>query len=316
MKLKKVAVTSALIIACAITATVFINEHAKAAGTNRYVANGGSDVANDCSSQVTPCATIQHAVDESVSGDTINVAAGTYAEQVRISTSNLAITGDGAGSTIVEPSAVVPNTTSLFSGADVSAIFVVENATGVTIEELTIDGGTAGASIGCAPTFIGIFYRAASGVISGTHVTNIWNPAVSGCQNFLGIFVQSGNGGPNLNSNVVITDNIVDNYGKNGITANEAGTSVTVTGNTITGEGLTWLAAQNGVQLAYGGHGKVTNNTISDNYYSSPQWVACGVLSIYGGGAIGQTKTNTFSGNSVNVCTAGYGPSSNSPFNP
>ncbi len=45
---------------------------------DRYVATTGSDAGNDCSIMGSPCATIQHAVDQSLSGDTIHVAAGTY----------------------------------------------------------------------------------------------------------------------------------------------------------------------------------------------------------------------------------------------
>ena len=52
--------------------------------TDRYVATGGSDGANDCSVMGSPCATIQHAVSESTAGDTIHVAAGTYSEASNI----------------------------------------------------------------------------------------------------------------------------------------------------------------------------------------------------------------------------------------
>ncbi len=45
--------------------------------TVRYVATTGSDV-GDCSSPVSPCRTIQYAVNQSASGDTILVAGGTY----------------------------------------------------------------------------------------------------------------------------------------------------------------------------------------------------------------------------------------------
>jgi len=259
---------------------------------------------------------IQSAVNVASAGDTIQVCPGTYDEQVTVTTSNLTITGAGAGSTTVRPSSVSANSSSLFSGAFIAAIVVVDGATGVTVEALTIDGST-GAPNGCSPTYVGIFYRAASGTISDTHVTNIFNPVFAGCQGFLGIFVQSGNGGSGLNANVVIDHNTVDKYGKNGITANEAGTAVTVTNNTVTGRGPVGLgdAAQNGVQLGFGAHGKVTDNAISDNNYTPTSYVACGFLAVNAGGAIGQTKTNTFLGNEQNVCTAGAGPSAHSPFN-
>src|SRR6266446_5117100 len=294
-----------------LTPTVMLEGIASAV-TDRYVATTGSDVANDCSSQLTPCLTIQHAVNESVPGDTIHVAAGVYREQVKVETANLTITGSGA---LLQPVAAVVNTSSIYSGAGIAAVIVVDGVTGVTIDQMFIDGSVAGTGRGCGPTFVGIFFRAASGVISDNIVANIEDSANTGCQGYLGVFVQSGNGGPNLNSNVVIDGNSIGGYGKNGITANEAGTFVTVTSNTIIGRGSGWLAAQNGVQLGFGAHGKITNNTIRNHKYSSPDYVACGILSINGGGAIGQTKTNFFADNTVNVCTGGNGPSVNSQFN-
>lgn len=52
----------------------------KSAGPNRYVATTGTDVSNDCTLPGNPCATIAHAVEVAVDSDTINVAAGTYAQ--------------------------------------------------------------------------------------------------------------------------------------------------------------------------------------------------------------------------------------------
>lgn len=259
--------------------------------------------------------TIQSAVNDA-GCSTINVAPGSYDEQVTVTRSNLTITGAGQDVTTIRPTTVTANTSSLFSGAPIAAIVLVDGATGVTLEELTVDGSVA-APNACAPTYIGVFFRAGSGAISETHVTNIFNPAVAGCQGFLGIFVQSGNGGPGRNASVVIDGNTVDNYGKNGITTNEPGTFVTVSNNTVIGRGQLALgdAAQNGVQLGNGAHGKVTNNTISNNYYVPPSYVACGILLYSAGGAIGQRKTNTFVNNEQNVCTAGAGPSSHSHFN-
>lgn len=52
----------------------------KSAGPNRYVATTGTDVSNDCTLPGNPCATLAHAVEVSVDADTIDVAAGTYAQ--------------------------------------------------------------------------------------------------------------------------------------------------------------------------------------------------------------------------------------------
>ncbi len=237
MNLKKVVVLSALVLAVAF----LISQETKAA-----TLTVGNPTSFTCPHTFT---TIQSAVTAASPGDTIQVCPGTYDEQVNVTTQDLTIDGAGAGSTIIKPSIVVPNSSSLFSGSPIYAIVLIDGVKGVTVEDLTVDGADAAAPLACN-TYVGIFYRAASGTISHARVTNIFFPAWRGCQGYLGIFVQSGNGGPGLNSDVMIDHNTVDNYGKNGITANEAGTSVTVTNNTVTGRGPVGLgdAAQNGVQ--------------------------------------------------------------------
>ncbi len=60
---------------------------AHAASAIRYVSPGGSDggtPANDCKASSTPCATIQHAVEQSSPGDEVRVASGTYTGMVVI----------------------------------------------------------------------------------------------------------------------------------------------------------------------------------------------------------------------------------------
>src|SRR5207249_11031466 len=105
--------------------------------------------------------------------------------------------------------------------------------------------------------------------------------------------------------------------GTNGITANEPGTFVTLSGNTVTGRGPTFLgdAAQNGVQIGFGARGLVSGNTISLHNYVPPDFVACGLLFFQAGGGLGRAKNNTFVANEQDICTAGVGPSPHSPFN-
>ena len=219
------------------------------------------------------------------------------------------------GMTSIKPAMVSANTSSLFSGFPIAAILLVDGTTGVAVSDLTIDGSAA-AFNACSPGYVGIFYRAGSGAIQDTHVTHIHHPLASGCQAVLGIFVQSANGGPGLNSNVTILGSMVDDYGKNGITANEPGTFVTVSNNTVTGRGplIAGDAAQNGAQIGFGARGLVSGNSISLNDYVPEDFVACGVLFFEGGGGVGRAKNNMFAGNEQNICTAGAGLQ-NAPFN-
>ena len=64
----------------------------------RYVAPGGSDVANDCLTMGSPCATIAHALSEADQGDTISLALGTYTEGgIDITKPFVTIEGPNAG---------------------------------------------------------------------------------------------------------------------------------------------------------------------------------------------------------------------------
>ena len=99
------------------------------AATDRFVAAGGSDTSNDCSNSGTPCATIQHAIGQAGSGDTITLGPGTYFENVTVSRS-VTIQGDGTtGSTV--------------NGSGAGTVFIINDATTVTLNTLTITNGTA-----------------------------------------------------------------------------------------------------------------------------------------------------------------------------
>ncbi len=80
--------------------TTFDFEDDKVCAAARYVDATGSDAGNDCDDSGTPCQTIQYAVDQACSAETVHVAAGSYSEQVTIEQS-LSLLGAGAGSTIL-----------------------------------------------------------------------------------------------------------------------------------------------------------------------------------------------------------------------
>ncbi|HMF54847.1 MAG TPA: NosD domain-containing protein [Pyrinomonadaceae bacterium] len=211
---------------------------------------------------------IQAAVTAASPGDTINVCPGTYHEQVTINKS-LTVQGisvKNQNQAIVMPAAVSSNTTSLTSGNPIAPIILVDRTSKVNLINLTVDGSTGGLTGCAAPNYIGVYYRNASGRIEGLAVRNIKLGAGSeGCQNGLGIFVQSGQGG---SSKVDILSTSVHDYQKNGITANEAGTEVNIKGNAVTGVGSTPFIAQNGIQLGFGAKGTIDGNTVINHVYA------------------------------------------------
>ena len=119
--------------------------------TDCYVSTSGSD-ANGGTSFSDAKATIQAAVNQVSSGGTVHVAAGTYAENVDVTTP-VTIEGAGQGATFVEPavSNAIPagcgEYTALCAGA--SSVFLI-GADNVRITGLTVEGINASLGAGIA----------------------------------------------------------------------------------------------------------------------------------------------------------------------
>lgn len=247
---------------------------------------------------------IQAAVLAASSGDRINVCPGTYHEQVKV-TKRLTIQGIAVANqnlAVIMPTGTLVNSSSLTSAAPIAAVVLVDGTEKVTLNNLTVDGSANGLS-GCGVDLVGIYYRNSSGDIDNVAVRNIkLSPADFGCQRGLGIFVQSGNG---KRSRVDISGSSVHDYQKNGITANEVGTEVNISGNAVTGVGPTPQIAQNGIQLAFGAKGTVEGNSVINHVYSLCTSAAnCGATSsnilIFNANGVKVTRNNL--GNSqVNV---------------
>jgi hypothetical protein len=148
-------------------------------------------------------------------------------------------------------------------------ILVESPATDVEISYLAVDGTDNNLNSGCAePRLIGIYYRNASGEVNYVVARNqTQNTANFGCGGSagLGIFVQSS--GALTPSTVTIQHSTVYGYQKNGITANETGTTVTLKGNSVVGAGPV-DTAQNGIQVAYGATGTIQDNTVADDIFN------------------------------------------------
>jgi hypothetical protein len=259
------------------------------------IARASTVVVGSCKTGV-QFATIQAAVNASPAGTTIDVCPGTYPEQVTIP-KKLTVIGipnlpNDAAAVVAPNGGVVVNATDIF-GNPVAAQIFVDSATGVTISHLTVDGSANGLS-GCSTNLEGIYYQNSSGTITDNAVRNqILVPADEGCQVGLAINVESDTGTPT----VVISNNSVRNYDKNGITASGPGggapaPNVTVKGNTVIGIGATAATAQNGIQIGFGATGSVTGNDVADDIYTGPIYGSSGIL-IYASSGI------TASGNTV-----------------
>ena len=229
-------------------------------------------------------ATIQQAVDAAQSGDTILVAAGTYAEQVVVDPTQ----GQGAdgisivgiGSPIVgAPASLVSTGTSPSSGRDIDGIFTVSHASNVTIEGISVNGLQEGGAVTGAndPTLVGIAYLDASGTVDHVDVTGIRESA-AGFGDQRGIAIYDSNTAPSSGpptESFTLTNSTIEDWQKGAVVASNA--NVDIEGNTITGAGATDLIAQNGIELV-GDTGTASNNIINAIGYTPATVTDTGIL--------------------------------------
>jgi hypothetical protein len=207
-------------------------------------------------------AKIQDAVNAASPGDTIQICPGLHAEQVSI-TKPLELNGNNGA--IIRPTGAAANSTGLASGQSIAAILLIEGTTDVTVRNVTVDGVDADINA-CSPDLVGVFFRNASGQLSHVAVRNVkLSSNLNACQSGSAVLVQSGGGEKSV---VGIAESSIHDYQKNGITANEMGTEVTIEGNFVTGLGPTTGAAQNGIQIGFGAEGTIRHNTVANHIWS------------------------------------------------
>jgi hypothetical protein len=122
------------------------------AASTWFVATTGNDV-NNCLAPSTPCKTIQAAVVKAANGDSINIAAGTYAQGANIRDKNLDLNGAGATSTIVDGAGIFI----LRASASISGITIQRTSSGavstvnstVTLRDSVIRTSTTCAADNC-----------------------------------------------------------------------------------------------------------------------------------------------------------------------
>ena len=215
--------------------------------------------------------TIKAAVDAAATGDTIQVCAATYSEQVLIPAGkiNLTLQSQTALGAIIEAPATLPATQQ-------SAIVHVAGATGVTINGFTISGPGTGP---CGTIGYGVLIDGGgSATVSANHITAIRDNPFSGCQNGHAIGAGLTTGGVTSAGSVIATANRIDDYQKGGINVRGEGSVNTISGNTIEGAGPTAAIGQNAIQISRGAAATVTGNTVSRNDYTPTTNVSTGIL--------------------------------------
>jgi len=227
---------------------------------------------DDSSPQTGPAGYIEEGIAE-VTGSTVNVAAGTYTEQVTIGKS-LTLSGAGKATTTIQAPGTLTGDKAIvtISGASVDVEF-----SGFTVS------GPGGA--GTNTIFAGIFVRdGANGDIHDNDILDIRDNPLSGGQDPHGIWV--GCNAKTTTGTATIKDNVITGYQKGGIAVEGAASSATIGGssNTITGAGPIPAIAQDGIRVAFGaGPVSIKHNNISGNEHdgSSPDWTCWGGAGIF-----------------------------------
>ncbi len=244
---------------------------------------------------------IQEAIDAAAWGDTINVEAGTYAEQLTINKS-LDLIGAGELTTTILAPATADRQTVTY-GSTVHDYIVAAYATttptvDVRIEGFTIDANNTASKVSGTGWFDGVFLRDVNddgGSVAGLFSSTIegftttayesWGTVVFGDSeltlhdNTIREFTRDGidvfgTGGTTGQPNVTISDNVVAGSatGLLGI-AIEDHAAATLTGNVVTGmaRATPWagvgILVWNADNVVVGGTGLGEGNQVDENYY-------------------------------------------------
>lgn len=258
-----------------------------------------------------PPTAIQPFIDSASPGDTIQLSAGTYIEEIHVISKNLNIVGAGQNSTTIQaPSAATHLTQNFTFGSNFYCIIMVDNQAAptpqtVNISDLTVDGSTQQDTIiapiyGSSDRFFAIGYHNAGGTIENVHTTNTrqtanFNELAGG-----GIINASSNGAVTFN----ITNCLVDFYQRQGIDCRGATLTAHISGSTIDrGYVLTpntATATPNGIQYSGAATGSIINSTIRSNIATVFNASATGLIP-FGAGADLLINGNTIENNDLGI---------------
>ena len=171
-------------------------------------------------------------------------------------------------------------------------------------------GSVSGANIHGA-NYFGVVVNAAAVNVMNSSIHDIGEAPLNGAQHGVGVFYTTLN--PNTTSTGpaatgTVSGNVFTKYQKGGIVVNGPGAAVTISGNTVTGEGPMAYTAQNGIQLGRGATGTIIDNTVTGNAYTGANNASSSGILVFGGGRYGDALTtgvsitrNTVTNNDMGV---------------
>jgi hypothetical protein len=258
----------------AVLAAVSCTALASAAGAGAatvYVSNSAPTVPGGKTCAQPAYSTVQAAITAAGDG-TVEICPGTYVEQISIAgpvklnavsgigTATLAMPADAAlsksgcdtldGLEQIDEISICTSQTVTMTGLDVQAVIPLETCAYGLNGIFVGDGGTLSAN---------------SIAVDGAS-TSLDN--YKGCQH--GIAIEVGSKTPAEVGHAKLKNVTVSGYEKNGPTVKSPGSTMSITGSTITGEGPSPYIAQNGIEVAWGGQATIKSSHVSGNECSIP----------------------------------------------
>ncbi len=263
-----------------------------------YVNGAKGDDGNNCKTKATACASIGHAISLAASGDTIQIAAATYQENLSIPF-NLTLNGAKGATTIVD-------------GTQTANVFTVASGISLTLSNLTIKNGVGyspgGGGVNNSGTLTvnnSFFYvntALSGGAILNTGTATINNSNLSGNSPYF--FGHSASCGAidNRSTMTITNSTFYSNYANNNYTSGGAicnGGTLTITASTFSNnQSQGNNGGYGGAIFNYAGTLSVTNSTF---YLNS---ATTGGGAIYSQGGTVQISNSTFG---INAATSGGG---------
>lgn len=253
---------------------------------------------------------IQDAIDLANDGDTIQLEAGTYIQEVQVVSKSLDIVGAGQDVTFIQAPDASTHLTQYFTyGANYWCIIMIDNQAApveqtVNISDLTVDGSdqqdALGPFYGSPERFFAIGYHNANGTVSNVHTTNTkqtmnFNELAGG-----GIVAAADTGTVVFN----VADSLVDFYQRIGIDCRGSALTANIT-NTQVDRGYvltpnTSTATPNGIQFSGSATGTVVNSTVLSNIATVVNASGSGII-IFGAGSDVSVTGNIVNNNDYGI---------------
>lgn len=269
-----------------------------------------------------PPASIQAAINSAAaSGDTIQLSAGTYVQQVQVISKSLNIVGTGQNNTIIQsPGPLTPLTQFFtFGPNNFWCVLMIDNQAAptpqiVNISNLTVDGdfqqdtttlpAPSPGFYGSSNRFFAIGYHNAGGTIQNVHTTNT--------RQSINFNELAGGGIENASDTGVVTFNInnclIDFYQRQGIDCRGTALTAHISNSTINRGFVlppnTSTATPNGIQYSGSTTGSMTNNLVEGNIATVLNAPSAGILP-FGAGANLLISGNAVNNNDLGIVAIG-----------